>query len=410
MEGPSLSRDLSTTVVVAGGGPAGMMCGYLLARAGIAVTVLEKHKDFLRDFRGDTVHPSTLQALSDLGLLADFLKLRHEEYDQLEAELGNRRFKFADFRKLPTVCKFVAFVPQWDFLDFLAERGRALANFRLLMETEATGLVRKGGTVAGVEAKDAHGNFTIAATLVVAADGRNSRMREAAGFEVEDLGAPMDVLWFRLEPEEGDAPAAFGRITEDGMIVRFFRGDYWQCAYIIRKGSLAELKADGLQAFRATVARLARRKNADEIGSWDDVKLLTVAVDRLPRWHLPGLLFIGDAAHAMSPIGGVGINLAVQDAIAAANILARPLKTGRLRARDLSAVRRRRWFPTWAMQKIQTTMQNIAIDPILSARRVPPAPFVLKLAQRWPFLRRIPARIVGMGFRPERPDKNLFTI
>jgi 2-polyprenyl-6-methoxyphenol hydroxylase-like FAD-dependent oxidoreductase len=388
--------NLSTSCVIAGGGPAGMMCGYLLARAGVDVVVLEKHKDFLRDFRGDTVHPSTLQVMKELGLLEDFLKLPHEEYDQLFIELGDEAYKAADFRRLPTACKFIAFIPQWDFLDFIAARAKRLPNFRLLMESEATGLVTKGRRVTGVKTK---AGDVIAAKLVIAADGRGSVLREAAGFKVKDLGAPMDVLWFRLDPEDGEAPAAFGRITADGMIVRFFRGTYWQCAIIIRKGSFDALKEKGLDEFRARVARLAKRERADEIEGWDDVKLLTVAVDRLPRWHRPGLLFIGDAAHAMSPIGGVGVNLAVQDAVAAANHLYRPLRDGR--SPDLAAVQRRRRFPTWATQKLQTTVQNRIIDPVLGAHETPKAPFLLRLVQRWAWMRRIPARFVGMGFRPE---------
>ncbi|HEY1632860.1 MAG TPA: FAD-dependent oxidoreductase [Rhizomicrobium sp.] len=389
-------ENLSATCVIAGGGPAGMMCGFLLARAGVDVIVLEKHKDFLRDFRGDTVHPSTLQVMKELGLLEEFLKLPHEQYDQLFIELGDESYKAADFRRLPAACKFIAFIPQWDFLDFIAARAKALPNFRLLMETEATGLLTEGRQVTGVKT---NAGDAIAAKLVIAADGRASVLRDAAEFRVENLGSPMDVLWLRLDPEEGEPPAAFGRITADGMMVRFFRGTYWQCALIIRKGSLGAIKEKGLDEFRARVARLAKRKRADEIESWDDVKLLTVAVDRLPRWHRPGLLFIGDAAHAMSPIGGVGVNLAVQDAVAAANLLYRPLRDGR--TPDLAAVQARRRFPTWATQKLQTAIQNGVIDPVLDSRGTPQAPFLLRLAQRWDWMRRIPARVVGMGFRPE---------
>ncbi|MGH6870783.1 MAG: FAD-dependent oxidoreductase [Rhizomicrobium sp.] len=405
-EGESLKAD----AVIAGGGPAGMMCGYLLARAGVDVIVLEKHADFLRDFRGDTVHPSTLEALHELGLLQDFLKRPHQEIGKIELVLGDRHYKAGDFTHLPTVCKFVAFMPQWDFLDFLAGKAKACPNFRLMMQTEATGLLRDGGRVTGLTARTRSGALEIGAALTLATDGRHSILREAAGFTVNNLGAPMDVLWLKLDPGGAEEAPAFGRVTGDGILVRFFRGDYWQCAVIIRKGSFEAVKARGLDAFRAIVARLAQRDSADEIEDWDDVKLLTVAVDRLPRWHLPGLLFIGDAAHAMSPIGGVGVNLAVQDAIAAANILARPLRERRLRESDLAAVQRRRRFPTWATQAMQIAIQNGIIDPVLAAKATPPAPALLKLAQRWPLLRRIPARIVGMGFRPEHPDLTLFTI
>jgi len=389
-------ENLSTTCLIAGGGPAGMMCGFLLARAGVDVTVLEKHKDFLRDFRGDTVHPSTLELMKELGFLEEFLKLPHQEVHKLSIRLGDKDFKAADFTGLPTSCKFVALIPQWDFLDFLAQKAKAYPNFHLMMETEATGLLRDRKRITGVTTKDGR---EIRAKLVIAADGRGSVLRDAAGFKVDNLGAPMDVLWFKLDTLAREEEATFGRVTADGLIVRFFRGDYWQCALVIRKGRFDDIKAKGLDDFRARVARLTDRKKADEIRSWDDVKLLTVAVDRLPCWHKKGLLFIGDAAHAMSPIGGVGVNLAVQDAVAAANLLYRSLRAGR--APDLAAVQRRRWFPTWATQKMQTTIQNGIIDPVLSADHTPKPPFLLRLAQHWRLLRRIPARIVGVGFRPE---------
>jgi 2-polyprenyl-6-methoxyphenol hydroxylase-like FAD-dependent oxidoreductase len=390
-------ETLNTTAVIAGGGPAGMMCGFLLARAGVDVVVLEKHADFLRDFRGDTVHPSTLQVMHELGLLEEFLKRPHEEYDHLSIELGDTRYEAADFRHVPAARKCIVFMPQWDFLNFLAEKAKAFPGFRLMMEMEATGLLPDGGVVA----KTKDGEIAITAKLTIAADGRTSRLRDAAGLKVEKLGAPMDVLWFKLDPTADEEPAAFGRITDDGMLVRFFRGEYWQCALIIRKGSFDAIKADGLDTFRARIARLAKRDTANEIANWDDVKLLTVAVDRLPRWHAPGLLFIGDAAHAMSPIGGVGVNLAVQDAVATANILSRPLRDGTLTEADLAKVQKRRWFPTWATQKLQTAAQNGVIDPMLNSHTTPKAPALLKLAQRWPWLRRIPARVIGIGFRPE---------
>jgi 2-polyprenyl-6-methoxyphenol hydroxylase-like FAD-dependent oxidoreductase len=402
-----MTDALSTTCLIAGGGPAGMMCGYLLARAGIDVIVLEKHRDFFRDFRGDTIHPSTLQVMDELGLLEDFLALPHQEVRHAEGELGDTRIRLADFTHLPTRCKFIAFLPQWDFLNFLAHKARALPNFRLLMETEAAGLIRERGRVCGLMAKSPEGEFAIRAPLAIAADGRHSAVREAAGLRVRNLGAPMDVLWFKLAFREGDAPAVFGRIADGAVLVRLYRGDYWQCALIIRKGTFGEVQRQGLEAFRARVAALARRDTADEIASWDDVRLLTVAVDRLARWWQPGLLFIGDAAHAMSPIGGVGINLAIQDAVAAANILVGPLRNGAMRDGDLARVGKRRRFPTWATQKMQTIVQNRVIDPLLSSGRAPAVPGFIKLAQRWTWLQRIPARVIGMGFRPEHVRRAL---
>jgi 2-polyprenyl-6-methoxyphenol hydroxylase-like FAD-dependent oxidoreductase len=402
-----MTDALSTTCLIAGGGPAGIMCGYLLARAGTDVIVLEKHRDFFRDFRGDTIHPSTLQVMDELGLLEDFLALPHQEVRHAEGELGDTRIRLADFTHLPTRCKFIAFLPQWDFLNFLALKARAFPNFRLLMETEAAGLLRERGRVCGLMTKSPEGEFAIRARLAIAADGRHSAVREAAGLRVRNLGAPMDVLWFKLAFREGDAPAVFGRIAEGAVLVRLYRGDYWQCALIIRKGTFDEVQRQGLDAFRARVAALARRDTADEIASWDDVRLLTVAVDRLGRWWQPGLLFIGDAAHAMSPIGGVGINLAIQDAVAAANILAAPLRRGALTDDDLARVEKRRRFPTWATQKMQTTVQNRVIDPLLSSGRTPAVPGFVKLAQRWTWLQRIPARVIGMGFRPEHVGRDL---
>jgi 2-polyprenyl-6-methoxyphenol hydroxylase-like FAD-dependent oxidoreductase len=387
--------------VVAGGGPAGVMAGFLLARAGIDVIVLEKHADFFRDFRGDTIHPSTLDVMGELGLLDEFLKIPHQEIHYGEGEIGDTHFRLADLTHLPTRCKFIAFMPQWDFLDFVAAQGKKLSTFRLLMGTEATGLLREGERIVGVTAQTPSGPVDIRADLTIGADGRHSRLREAAGFKVDDLGAPMDVLWFRLERRAHEEHAVLGRIVAGQLLVMLDRNDYWQCALVIRKGTAETVKREGLDAFRARVARLAKRTTADEIKSLDDVKLLTVAVDRLPNWCLPGLLFIGDAAHAMSPIGGVGINLAVQDAVAASNILADPLRRKRVTLADLRRVQKRRTFPTWATQKLQTTIQNRAIDPILASSATPKVPAILRLMQRWPFLQRLPARVLGVGFRPE---------
>ena len=316
-------------------------------------------------------------------------------------EIGNEKFRIADFTHLPARCKFVAFMPQWDFLNFLAAQAKRLPNFRLMMATEATDLLREGGRIVGIVANAASGAKEIRADLVIGADGRHSRIREAAGLKVKDIGAPMDVLWFRLDHRAGDEHAVLGRFADGQLLVMLDRGDYWQCALIIRKGTADAVKAEGLAAFRARVARIAKRSSADEIESLDDVKLLTVAVDRLEEWWRPGLLFIGDAAHAMSPIGGVGINLAIQDAVAAANILTDPLLRKSATLNDLRRVQKRRHFPTWATQAMQVAIQNHVIDPMLASGKTPKPPAVLRLAQRWPLLQRIPARLIGMGVRPE---------
>jgi 2-polyprenyl-6-methoxyphenol hydroxylase-like FAD-dependent oxidoreductase len=405
-----MADDFSTTCLIAGGGPAGMMCGYLLARAGVDVIVLEKHADFLRDFRGDTVHPSTLQVMHELGLLEDFLKRPHQEITHAGGQIGNRRVNLADFTHLPTRCKFIAFMPQWDFLDFLAEKAKALPNFRLMMETEATDLLREGARVTGVVARTNDGECRIAAHLTIGADGRHSVLRERSGLQVMDLGAPIDVLWMRLKHRPGDENnAVLGHIEAGQVLVMLYRGDYWQCALVIRKGGYDDLRKDGLEALRKRVAILAGRDGAEEITSWNDVKLLTVNVNRLTRWHGCGLLFIGDAAHAMSPIGGVGINLAIQDGVATANILARPLRRKRVTTRDLARVAHRRRFPTWATQAFQVAMQNRVLGPVLTSGETPKVPGIVKLAQRWTFLQRIVARLIGTGVRPEHVKTPAFT-
>lgn len=400
-ETTSATEPLACTCAIAGGGPAGVMAGFLLARAGVDVIVLEKHPDFFRDFRGDTIHPSTMDVLGELGLLDAFLKVPHQEVRYAEGEIGDERFRLADLTHLPTRCKFIALMPQWDFLNFLAAQGNALPWFRLMMRTEATDLLREGGRTVGVVANSPDGVIEIRADLVIGADGRHSRLRERAGLKVEDKGAPMDVLWFRLDRRADDDQAVLGRLADGQLMVMLDRGDYWQCALVIRKGTAEAVKREGLAAFRARVARLAKRPNADEIKSLDEVKLLSVAVDRLAEWCRPGLLFIGDAAHAMSPIGGVGINLAIQDAVAAANILAEPLRRRRVTLDDLRRVQKRRTFPTWATQALQVAIQNRVIDPLLASGKTPKVPAALRLAQRFPLLQRIPARVLGVGFRPE---------
>jgi 2-polyprenyl-6-methoxyphenol hydroxylase-like FAD-dependent oxidoreductase len=394
---------INTTCCIAGGGPAGMMLGFLLARAGVPVTVLEKHPDFLRDFRGDTIHPSTLELVHELGLLDAFLKLPHSRVARLSGQVGGTTIALADFSHLPTHCKFIALMPQWDFLDFLAAHGRKYPAFDLRMRTEATGLIEEGGRVAGVRAKSPDGEIEVRADLTVGCDGRHSTLRERAGFHVEDIGAPMDILWFRVSRRDSDTPETFGHMEAGRMLVMLNRTDYWQCAYVIPKGGIDKVKAAGLKAFRDSVAFMSPflRDRLSELKSWDDVKLLTVAVDRLSRWHRPGLLCIGDAAHAMSPIGGVGINLAIQDAVAAANILAAPLKEGRVTEALLEAVQRRRTMPMRVIQWLQVQVQNNVLNPVLKSSARPKPPFAAKLLNWFPPLQRLPARIIGLGVRPE---------
>ncbi|HEY6834028.1 MAG TPA: FAD-dependent oxidoreductase [Pseudolabrys sp.] len=397
------TQSIKTTCCIAGGGPAGMMLGFLLARAGVAVTVLEKHPDFLRDFRGDTIHPSTLELMYELGLLEEFLKLPHSRVERLSGQVGATTITLADFSHLPTHCKFIALMPQWDFLDFLADHGKRYPAFDLRMRAEATDLIEEGGRVVGVRAKTPEGELDIRADLMVACDGRRSTLRERAGLQVENLGAPMDILWFRMPRREGDTAETFGHMEAGMMMVMLNRGDYWQCAYVIPKGGIDRVKAKGLPAFRESVAFMSPflRDRLGEIKSFDDVKLLTVAVDRLPRWHKPGLLCIGDAAHAMSPIGGVGVNLAIQDAVAAANILAVPLKEGRVTEALLDAVQRRRTMPMRVIQWLQIQIQNNVLSAVLGANERPKPPFAVKFFNWFPVLRRIPARLVGLGVRPE---------
>ena len=380
-----------------------MMLGFLLARAGLDVVVLEKHADFLRDFRGDTIHPSTLELMHELGLLDEFLKLPHQRAPQLSGRFGHLPLTLADFGHLPTRCKFIALMPQWDFLNFLAEHGRRYRGFRLMMRTEATGLIEEGGRVVGVHATSPQGDLAIRSPLVVGSDGRHSIVRDKAGLVVEALGAPMDVLWFRLSRRPDDSLATGGFFLPGRIFVTLNRGDYWQCAYVIPKGSVEEVHRKGLPAFRADIVSAVPMfgDRVDEIADWDQVKLLTVAVDRLKRWYRSGLLCIGDAAHAMSPIGGVGINLAVQDAVAAANIVAEPLRAGTVGEDVLAKVQARREFPTRVTQRIQIVMQERVIRNVLAGQGELKPPLFVKLLRAFPFMRRIPARILGLGVRPE---------
>jgi 2-polyprenyl-6-methoxyphenol hydroxylase-like FAD-dependent oxidoreductase len=396
-------REMYVRCCVVGGGPAGMVLGLLLARAQIPVLVLEKHGDFLRDFRGDTIHPSTLEIMHELGLLSDFLRLPHQEVRGLRAQIGEDWLDIADFTRLPTHCRFIAFMPQWDFLDFIAEQGRSYPCFQLATEAEVTDLIAEGGRVVGVRAQTPQGRLNIRTDLVVGADGRHSTVREKAGLEVEDLGVPMDVLWMRLSRHADDPGQTLGRVDAGRIFVMLNREDYWQCAFVIAKGGFEAIRRGGLPAFRQEIGRLAPylRDRDAELRDWDDVKLLSVTVDRLRQWHRAGLLCIGDAAHAMSPIGGVGINLAIQDAVAAANILAEPLRRGPVSEGDLRRVQRRREFPTRATQRLQVFVQDRVISRVLARRGQIRAPLLLRLVSRWRFLRRLPARIIGIGFRPE---------
>lgn len=400
-----MARTLTTQCCVVGGGPAGVMLGLLLARAGVQVTVLEKHGDFLRDFRGDTIHPSSMQVLQDIGLLDAFLELPHQKARHISLRVGGTQQVIADLGHLRVREPYIAMVPQWDFLDFLTAQAAAHPGFSLRMRTAASGLIEENGRTVGVRATDPEGDLEIRADLVVAADGRNSVLREASRLGLTDFGAPIDVLWFRINRRPDDPAEIQGTIQPGRMMVMINRTEHWQCAWIIPKNSLGQVKAAGLDAFRDGLGQLAPflGDRVDEVTDWDDLKLLTVRIDRLERWHRPGLLFIGDAAHAMSPVGGVGINLAIQDAVAAANLLAVPLRESRATETDLHAVQRRRELPTRLTQRLQALIHDNVFGRVLRTDQpFTRPPLALRLLGRFPLLRRIPARVFGMGFRPER--------
>jgi 2-polyprenyl-6-methoxyphenol hydroxylase-like FAD-dependent oxidoreductase len=396
-------KELRTQCAIAGGGPAGMMLGYLLARAGVNVIVCEKHADFLRDFRGDTVHPSTLEIMHELGIADRLLALPHQKIERLSGAVGDTVFPFADFTHLPVHYPFIALMPQWDFLNFLASEAQAFQNFKLSMRTEVTGTMDEDGSVTGIRTHSPEGDIEIRADLVVAADGRHSTVRAGGGFVVQDIGAPMDVLWFRISRKPTDPEQSGGRFDAGSIFVQINRGDYWQCAYVIPKGSVDGVHHHGLDAFRADIVRQAPffADRTAEIASFDDVKLLTVGVDRLTRWHKPGLLCIGDAAHTMSPIGGVGINLAIQDAVAAGNILAEPLRQGTVTDANLGAVQARRDLPVRIVQGLQVFIQKRVISVMLAKRGEVKAPAFLHLLSIIPVLQQLPARVLGLGIRRE---------
>jgi 2-polyprenyl-6-methoxyphenol hydroxylase-like FAD-dependent oxidoreductase len=486
-------QKINVRCCIVGGGPAGMVLAYLLARAGVEVLVLEKHADFLRDFRGDTIHPSTLELMYELGLLEEFLKIPHDELRELGAEINGVKLMVGDFTHVPGHCKFIALMPQWDFLNFMSDHAKRYPEFNLRMQAEATDVITEGDRIIGVRAKTQLGPVEIRAELVIGADGRNSIVRQKAGLEVETSGSPIDVLWMRISRKQGDPPQTFGHIDSGRILVMIQRGEYWQCAFVIPKGGFDPIREKGLPAFREEIVRLQPFLNGreQELKTWDDIKLLTVVIDRLKKWHRPGLLCIGDSAHAMSPIGGVGINLAIQDAVAAANILAPAFQRdttpvtipvidaiseaispaeGALPAaiamgltpaladasgarmsaafgptvfrsglddaswqsstspasvaaaaqasntpsqepayssvteNDLAAVQRRREFPARMMQRIQVAIQNRVISRVLSAKKQIEVPLVVKLLCKFPVLRRIPAYLVGIGFRPEHVE------
>jgi 2-polyprenyl-6-methoxyphenol hydroxylase-like FAD-dependent oxidoreductase len=392
-----------TKCCIAGGGPAGMMAGWLLARAGVDVIVLEKHADFFRDFRGDTIHPSTLELMHELGVLDDFLKRPHQELREIALQFGDKLTPFGDFTHLPTVCKFLVLMPQWDFLNFVAEQAKRYPAFHLEMETAVTQLVTQDNRIAGVRTTSPRGEQTILADLVLGADGRSSIVREQAGLQIQDFGAPIDVLWFPLSHKASDQGQPLGRVNNGSFMVMFDRAEYWQCAFVIHKGGFDEMRSHDIAEFREKIATLMpfMRDRVDELKSWEDVKLLTVKVDRLTTWHRPGLLCIGDSAHAMSPVGGVGINLAIQDAVATANILAAPLAAGTVTEEQLHAVQRRREFPTRITQRVQVFAQDNIISRALTSTKPVATPWPLRILGRFRFLRGLPARAVGIGVRAE---------
>jgi len=410
-----MSRTIGVDCCVVGGGPAGLMAGLLFARAGCRTLVIEKHADFLRDFRGDTVHPSTLENLRQLGLLDAFLALPFQRLGAISGVFSGQTVTLADFSTIDATCKFIAFVPQWHFLNFLAAVAKSLPTFQLMMRTEATGLIQEGGRVVGVHAGSPEGPLEIRARLVIGADGRGSIIRDAAGLKVRDIGAPIDVLWFHVPRVSGARDEPLLNAGPGHIVITIDRGDYYQCAFVVPKGGYEKVRAQGIDAFRAAVVATAPRLagHMDAVASFDDVRVLTVKVDRLEQWSRPGLIMIGDSAHAMSPIGGVGINLAIQDAVAAANLLAGSLADGSLSDSDLERVRARRLWPVRATQFVQVQAQNRIIAPTLAGQRSPGVPLPLRIVAAVPWLQRRFANLVGIGVQPEQiesPERHKVTI
>ncbi|WP_254701384.1 FAD-dependent oxidoreductase [Neorhizobium galegae] len=396
-------REIQTTCVIAGAGPAGLMLGLLLARAGVDVTVVEKHADFLRDFRGDTIHPSTLEVMHELGLIDEFLMLPHTRAPKLSAEMGGKTITIADFSRLPVRHRFIAFMPQWDFLSFLAEKAQGYPNFRLITGAKVTDVLEDQGAISGLIMETPEGELTIRSTLVVGADGRNSIVREKAGLDVESFGMPSEVVWMKLSKQPGDPNEVMGHAGPRQGFVLIDRGDYWQCGYVIRRTTFADIREKGIEAFRRMVADASPlpAERMQEVRSFEDTSLLTVRIDRLKQWWRTGLICIGDAAHAMSPIGGVGVNLAIQDAVAAANILVAPLSEKRLADADLAAVEKRRSFPTRATQKLQLMMRSSRRTDQADDRKSKGPPAFIRGIARFPLLAHLAGRLIGLGFRME---------
>jgi 2-polyprenyl-6-methoxyphenol hydroxylase-like FAD-dependent oxidoreductase len=398
----SASEQLQTRCVIVGGGPAGMMAGYLLARAGVQVVVLEKHADFNRDFRGDTIHPSTLELMYELGLLEEFLKQPHQEVRELRAVVNGQVVPIADFTRLATRCKFIAFMPQWDFLNFISTHAKGFPNFQLHMQTEVVDLLIENDRVVGVRAKTPRGEMNVHADLVIGADGRHSVTHTRSGFKQCEFGVPIDVLWMRISKKRGDPEQSFGFFQHGKLLVMLDRGDYWQCGFVIAKGGFDEIKARGLPEFQKDIVSFAGflRDRVTELDDWSKIKLLTVQINRLRDWCREGLLCIGDSAHAMSPAGGVGINLAIQDAVATANLLAEKLRSGPVYVDDLRKVQARRQWPTRLIQGMQVFIHRRVVTGQASDRKSS-LPFVLRLLKWFPILRQLPARFIGLGPRPE---------
>jgi len=397
-----MAEILQTRCAIAGGGPAGIMAGYLLARAGVPVIVLEKHADFFRDFRGDTIHPSTLELMYELGLLEEFLKQPHQEVRELRAVINGQSVPIADFAKLPTRCKFIAFMPQWDFLNFLSTHAKKFSSFQLLVQHEVIDLIFDQNRVAGVRAKKPGGELDIRADLIIGADGRHSIVQARAGLERQEFGVPIDVLWMRMSKKQNDPQQSFGFFQHGKLLVLLDRGDYWQAGFVIPKGGFDEIKARGLPQFQNDIVSFAGflHDRVAELDDWSKIKLLTVQINRLRDWCRDGLLCIGDSAHAMSPAGGVGINLAIQDAVATANLLTEKLQTGPVSVDDLRKVQARRQWPTRLIQTMQVFIHRNLVTGQTSHRK-DSLPIVFRLLKWFPVLRQVPARFIGIGPRPE---------